>query len=223
MAIFDKSASDYDAWYTDKKGSFVGKVETELAFNMMEIKKGMKILDVGCGTGNFSVKLAKKGCSVTGIDVSDEMLSIARKKASDLNLDIELMNMNVNNLSFDDNTFDGIISMTAFEFIEDAPKALKELLRVVKKGGQVLIGTIAGESSWSELYLSEPFRENTVFKYAKFRTVEEIKDWNREKLVDTGECLFVAPLAEDCDYNDETEKNLSKTTNGGFICALWEK
>ncbi len=223
MAIFDKSASDYDAWYTDKKGSFVDKVETELAFNMMEIKKGMKILDVGCGTGNFSVKLAKKGCSVTGIDVSDEMLSIARKKASDLNLDIELMNMNVNNLSFDDNTFDGIISMTAFEFIEDAPKALKELLRVVKKGGQVLIGTIAGESSWSELYLSEPFRENTVFKYAKFRTVEEIKDWNREKLVDTGECLFVAPLAEDCDYNDETEKNLSKTTNGGFICALWEK
>ncbi|WMJ77278.1 MULTISPECIES: class I SAM-dependent methyltransferase [unclassified Sedimentibacter] len=223
MAIFDNSASDYDAWYTDKKGSFVDKVETGLAFEMMEIKKGMKILDVGCGTGNFSVKLAKKGCSVTGIDVSDEMLSIARKKASDLNLDIELMNMDVNNLSFDDNTFDGVISMTAFEFIEDAPKALKELLRVVKKGGQVLIGTIAGESSWSELYLSEPFRENTVFKYAKFRTVEEIKDWNREKLVDTGECLFVSPLAEDCDYNDETEKNLSKTTNGGFVCALWKK
>jgi len=40
----------------------------------------MNVLDVGCGTGNFSIKLAKLGCNVTGIDISDNMLNIARKR-----------------------------------------------------------------------------------------------------------------------------------------------
>ncbi len=46
MAIFDKSALDYDAWYTEKKGIFVDKVETDLAFKLLEIKGNMKIWDV---------------------------------------------------------------------------------------------------------------------------------------------------------------------------------
>ena len=223
MAIFDNFAADYDSWYTDKKGSFVDMVETDLAFKMTDIKKGMKILDVGCGTGNFSIKLAGMGCSVTGVDISNEMLNIARKKASGMNFDIEFINVDLNNLPFEDDTFDAVISMTAFEFVEDAQKALNELLRVVKKDGRVLIGTIAGGSSWSELYLSEPFRENSVFKYAKFRTIDEIRQWNKEKLENSGECLFVPPLANDDDFNYENENDLSKTSVGGFVCAVWKK
>jgi ubiquinone biosynthesis O-methyltransferase len=222
MAIFDNSASDYDAWYTDKKGSFVDMVETDLAFELLKVKKGMKILDMGCGTGNFSIKLAEKGCHVTGADISDEMLKIARKKASKLNHEIEFFNMDLKSLSFEDDTFDVVLSMSAFEFVDDPPKALQELLRVTKKDGQVLIGTIAGNSSWSRLYHSENFR-NTVFKHAKFITLEEIKSWNSEKLADWGECLFVSPLDNEDYFNYETENNLSKTTNGGFICALWKK
>lgn len=222
MAIFDKSASDYDAWYIDKKGNFIDKVETGLAFKLIEIKEGMKILDVGCGTGNFSIKLAKMGCQVTGIDISDEMLNAARKKVAEQNLDINLYNMNLYDLKFEDSTFDAVFSMSAFEFVEDVPKALDELFRVVKKNGQILIGTIAGNSSWSELYQSEAFK-NTVFRYAKFITLEEIKSWNKEKLASYGECLFIPPDADDDNFNYETENKLSNTTNGGFICALWKK
>lgn len=223
MAIFDEFASDYDAWYTDKKGSFVDKVETDLAFKMIQIKKGMKILDAGCGTGNFSVKLAGMGCDVTGIDISDNMLSIAREKASGLGLDIEFINMDVNKLSFEDNEFDAVLSMTAFEFVEDAPQALEELLRVVKKDGAVLIGTITGDSKWGELYLSEPYRENSVFKHAKLRTSDEIKNWNENKLQDIGECLFVPPHASEEDFTYENENKLSKISRGGFVCAVWKK
>lgn len=222
MAIFDKSATDYDAWYTDKKGSFVDKIETDTAFKLIKVKEGMKILDVGCGTGNFSVKLAKMGCKVTGIDISKEMLNVAIKKSEEQNLDIEFFNMDLYDLKFDDNSFDAVFSMTAFEFVEDVPRALKELFRVVKKDGQVLIGTIAGNSSWSQLYQSQPF-QNTVFKHAEFRTLEEIKNWDKERLVDFKECLFIPPTALDSDFNCETEKKLSKTTNGGFVCALWKK
>ncbi len=162
------------------------------------------------------------GCEVIGIDISNEMLNVAKKKSIEQNIDIEFLNMDLYSLKFEDNSFDAVISMTAFEFVEDVSSALKELFRVVKKEGQVLIGTIAGNSSWSELYKSVPFRD-TVFKYAKFRILKEIKNWNKEKLVDYGECLFVPPTSNDNEFNPETENTLSKSNNGGFICALWKK
>ena len=71
MAIFDQYAPQYDTWYDNKKGSFVDKVETELAFRLLKVEEGMKVLDCGCGTGNLSAKLAKLGCRVTGIDMSE--------------------------------------------------------------------------------------------------------------------------------------------------------
>lgn len=225
MAIFDNVASDYDAWYTDTKGNFVDKVETDLAFKMIHVEKGMNILDVGCGTGNFSIKLTKMGCKVTGIDISDNMLDIARKKAAEENLDIKFLHMDLNDLKFEENEFDAVFSMAAFEFIddEDAPKGLEGMLRVVKEGGQVLIGTISSNSSWGKLYQDEKFNKDTVFKYAKFKTLDDMKSWNKEKLVDSGQCLFISPLSPEEDYNYEKENELSGKTVGGYICALWKK
>jgi ubiquinone biosynthesis O-methyltransferase len=225
MAIFDNVASEYDAWYTDKKGSFVDTVETELAFKMIKVEKGMKVLDVGCGTGNFSIKLAKLGCSVTGIDISDNMLQIAQNKAEVENLDIQFLHMNLNDLNFNENKFDAVFSMAAFEFVddEDAPKALEGMLKVVKNGGQVLIGTISSNSSWGKLYKDESFRKNTVFEYAKFKTLDDMKSWNKEKLVDSGQCLFISPLSPEEDYTYEKESELAGNTVGGYICALWKK
>ena len=63
MAVFDKKADDYDRWYESKLGKFVDKVETELAFSLLNPFPN-EILDMGCGTGNFSIKLAEKGCKV---------------------------------------------------------------------------------------------------------------------------------------------------------------
>ena len=80
MAIFDKEATFYDNWYKTTLGEFVDKVETECAFGLLSLTEGGKIIDIGCGTGNFSIKLAKKHYEVVGIDISKNMLDIARKK-----------------------------------------------------------------------------------------------------------------------------------------------
>lgn len=223
MSIFNQVAQQYDEWYKEKKGSFIDKIETDLAFDMIETNEGMKILDIGCGTGNFSIKLAKRGCRVTGIDISQKMLDVAKDKASQEALDIEFICMDVADLKFADNEFDAVISIAAFEFIKDVKIALSEIFRVVRVGGQILIGTINRQSEWGDFYRLDEVREGSVFKYADLKSLEEILSWKPEKLLKTGECLFVSPFAEESYFNDETEAQLSKCKRGGFICALWEK
>ena len=80
--FFDEIASSYDGWYETPLGSFADEVEIALAFGLFEVRPGDLILDAGCGTGNFSLKLARKGARVVGVDISPDMLALAREKAA---------------------------------------------------------------------------------------------------------------------------------------------
>jgi len=222
MVVFDKEAEDYDQWYNSKLGSFVDRVETELAFKLFKPHKEMKILDVGCGTGNFSVKLAEMGCKVVGIDLSEKMLNIARAKIKE-DLDLEFHKMDACKLEFSDEEFDGVISMAAFEFINEPEKAYKEMYRVLKKNGNLLIGTINRESKWGEFYLSKKVQENSVYKHAQFKTLSLLESLNTKEIVDSKECLFIPPNIEKEKISFELEKELSGKERGGFICVLWKK
>lgn len=223
MAVFNNIATEYDEWYSQKKGAFVDRVESDLAFSMLKLEPGMKVLDVGCGTGIFSMKLAEKGCIVTGIDVSEGMLAVAREKAAEKKLPIAYLQMNATELAFDDGAFNAVLAMAAVEFIEDTARAVEEMFRVVKNGGQVLIGTINADSDWGEYYQSKKMQEDSIYRYAAFKTIDDLKAWNPEKLVQTGACLFIPPFADEEEFILEREKELSGTRRGGYICALWGK
>lgn len=223
MAVFDGIAGSYDQWYRTKTGGFIDRVETGLAFEMFRAEKGMNVLDVGCGTGNFSLKLAGMGCRVTGIDLSGKMLEIGEQKASGLGLDIKFLTMDVYKLEFPDEYFDAVFSVAAFEFVSDPAGAMDEIFRVVKKGGHILIGTINGDSSWGELYSSQGQSQDSVFRHACFKTPDDMKRLKSQNLLAVRQCLFVPPGAAEDDFCMEKEAALSKSERGGFICALWKK
>jgi len=97
-----------------------------------------KILEIGVGTGkNFPHY--PSGASVTGIDIAERMLVFARKKASTLGLSFDLSEGDVQSLHFPDNTFDTAVATFVFCSVPDPVQGLRELRRVVKPSGQILL------------------------------------------------------------------------------------
>ena len=101
-----------------------------------------QVLDVACGTADSTIALAKAGVPrVIGVDISEGMLEVGEKKIEELNLNsvITLQVEDCENLSFNDNTFDAAFIAFGIRNFEDKKKGLKELHRVLKPNGHLLI------------------------------------------------------------------------------------
>lgn len=226
MADFDKKAPEYDAWYQTQKGALVDALETECAFGLYTPQVGSFVLDAGCGTGNFSLKLAARGVRVEGIDLSAPMIGYAQEKAaaSPYGERLHFQVGDLYTLPFPDNHFDSVLSMAAFEFIHEDRRALAEFMRVTKPGGKVLIGTITGDSDWGLEYKSHMPREDSVFHHAAFKTAEEMRALLPAQLLASAESVFFPYATPDADAARALDDAYrSKGAIGAFVCLLWEK
>lgn len=97
-----------------------------------------KVLEVGVGTGK-SIQYYPKGIEVTAIDFSEKMLEKAKAKAKQLDKKVDLRLMDAHKLEFPDETFDTIVTTCVFCSVPDPIKGLKEIQRVLKKGGQIIM------------------------------------------------------------------------------------
>ncbi len=106
--------------------------------DLAEIESGHHVLDVACGTGVVArtalMEVGMRG-KVTGLDNNEKMLAIARKKPS--SIDWKLGNATA--LPFEDNSFDRVLCQFSLMFIENRIAAIKELLRVCKPNGKVVV------------------------------------------------------------------------------------
>jgi phosphatidylethanolamine/phosphatidyl-N-methylethanolamine N-methyltransferase len=97
-----------------------------------------RLLEVGVGTGkNFPCH--PDWAEVVGIDISPRMLAQARRKAEEMDYDIELHQMDAQQVDFPENSFDGAVATFVFCSVPDAEQGLRELARVVKPNGQIIL------------------------------------------------------------------------------------
>lgn len=88
-----------------------------------------RLLDVGCGTGRFASVMARQGWVVTGVDISEDMLRLARER------ELDVVRADAARLPFDDDAFDAVISMWTHTDIDDFGASVREVRRVLKHGG----------------------------------------------------------------------------------------
>jgi len=110
--------------------------------NRMQVQQGSKALDVCCGTGDWSFSLSEavgKTGQVIGLDFSENMLSIAKKRNEDANYsNLSFQHGNAMELPFEDNYFDYVTIGFGLRNVPDYMQVLKEMYRVVKPGGKVV-------------------------------------------------------------------------------------
>ncbi|MGP4071945.1 demethylmenaquinone methyltransferase [Piscibacillus sp. B03] len=108
----------------------------------MNVEKGSKCLDVCCGTGDWTIALSEavgEEGYVYGLDFSENMLSVGRKKVDERNINnITLQHGDAMNLPYDDHQFDYVTIGFGLRNTPDYNQVLKEMYRVVKPGGQVV-------------------------------------------------------------------------------------
>jgi len=96
---------------------------------------GARVLEAGCATGALTAYIAKAGYSVTGVDLSERMIDLAKTK----HIGIDYLVADVLKLPFESNSFDAVIATSLVNIVDDKAKAMRELRRVCKTGGRVSI------------------------------------------------------------------------------------
>lgn len=105
------------------------------------VAAGQRVLDVACGTGVAAVTAARRGCRVTGLDLTPELLERARENASIASVTIDFHEGDVEALPFGDAQFDAVLSQFGHMFAPRPEVAVGEMLRVLKPGGTIAFST----------------------------------------------------------------------------------
>ena len=106
--------------------------------------EGKRILDLGCGDGYYSRYLKKRGAEVVGVDLSNNMIKLAKKNAKKDNLEIPFYKMDGEHLDFEDNYFDMVLTVVVLQHVIDE-NMLNTLLEEISR---VLVGGRGGGVEW---------------------------------------------------------------------------
>lgn len=115
--------------------------------------QGKRLLEVGCGVGIDLVRFAQAGAIVTGIDLADTSIALARRNCEHNGLRADLYVMNGENLRFEGNMFDVVYAHGVLPYTASAERMVKEVHRVLRPGGEAIL-MVYNKYSWLNLLSS---------------------------------------------------------------------
>ena len=138
-ASWNERAARWDAML-DERADELGREAQRVAI-ALSLEPGMRLLDAGCGTGQWAVGFARQGVRVTAVDLASEMVARARLNAEEAGVEreIELREGDIAHINDADATYDAVHCRCALQFHPDPAAVLREIERVLKRGGRIFV------------------------------------------------------------------------------------
>ena len=219
--LFDEWPEAYDRWFTTPIGALVRKYESELVLDLLKPVCGEKILDAGCGTGVFTFDILSAGADVIGLDLSLPMLKRAGEKLKGYSFEMVLGN--IASLPFPEGSFDKVVSVTALEFVENGTGALRELSRVTRKGGCIVVATLNRLSPWASRRKKEAQEGHPLFGQVIFRSPDELSSLAAMEGLTKTVIHFQKDEDPELATKIELEGQRQHLNTGAFLAARWDK
>lgn len=165
----------YRKWRESELGRITDRIEEALLLDLIGPVAGKQLLDVGCGDGSLSVRLAQSGADVTGVDTDPRMLAAACRRAEDAASHIVLVTGDAQTLPFADSSFDIVLAVTVLCFVSKPERAFCEMARVLRPGGRLVIGELGRYSSWAAKRRIAGWLGSKTWRAVRFRTASDLK------------------------------------------------
>ena len=200
-------AKDYDLYYQTEFGKRIDEIEKGIISKLIKNIPRTKMVELGCGTGHWTKFFSDAGYNVTGIDTSRAMLDHAVKK----DIKAEFFNGDAENLPFTIESIDVVAAMTMLEFVNNQDKVLKEIKRILKPEGWLILGCLNKLS-----VLGQNKSNDEIFRNANFLCQDELA----EKLKIFGDPFFESGVFLNNDYIILDDVPESENKNPVFLGAV---
>ena len=168
-ATWDERAADWDACSQADAAAPDRGADLARTWDALTLRPGSRILDAGCGTGQFALAFADRGCRVVGVDLSPAMIARARAHANERSAErsVEWREGDLTRLVDADATFDAVHARVSLQFVPDPAAALREFRRVLTADGR-LYASVPGSLSpiygraWRRFLDPEGFTTNRL-------------------------------------------------------------
>ncbi len=191
-----------------------------------QLSAGSRILDIGCGVGRWSFQLANRGMNVIGVDISSEMIKVAKERARKKKIDnVGFLVSKAHEINFPASSFDGVLAITVLQHILDEKQryaAVDKMVKATKKGGKFFILEKVVQEKFREFHV-KPLTEKEWIKIFESRGARFLESYPvpNSPLVD-----FVTSLGTKFKYRNYPEaeeypgvKSLEETTSGPMRLA----
>ena len=166
----------YAGWRGTSLGTITEDIERRLILRLAGDLRGRAVLDVGCGDGSLTLSCWQKGASaVVGCDIDPRMVARATARAAQSNATIGYAVGRAETLPFRDRSFDLVTVITVLAFVPEPVSAVREMARVLKPGGRLVIGDLGKWNLWAASRRLRGWFGAEMWNAAKFRSASDLR------------------------------------------------
>lgn len=136
-AVWSERAAEWDARSEQNRVAPDRPADLDRTVAALNLKPGSRLLDAGCGSGQFALEMAARGAIVIGVDLSPAMIERARTHGAERQIEVEWRVGDLTTLPDPDHHYDAIMARASLQFVPNPWPALQEFGRVLRPGGRL--------------------------------------------------------------------------------------